>query len=357
MLLVIAAGAAATIAAARSSYQPDFEVYTRAARAIAADANPYPHVGSAAVFSQHAFVYPYATALAFSPFGWMPHALARTLFVMLEFAALVLTAVLLSRPRERVAALALVLLSAPSLRSVQVGALGPVLCALLASSWRFRSRSVTSGVILAVAAATKLVLVPVLAWPLVTGRVRMVIAAGVSLLVLLAAGFHLGPIGMSSYRQLMVGLSAHEGPGSASLAGALRRLGIAWPVSVVAAGLAAVGLVAAFAVVYRHRADERVVFGAAIVASVVASPIVWSHYYVLVLVVILLFPLPAVRAAWFVAASWVAFPARVDISWPGFDAGPALRVLGGLLLIVAAAHWFAGPPSDGVVTARAGRGR
>ena len=156
----------------------------------------------------------------------------------------------------------------------------------------------------------KLFLWPVLGWLLISRRYR---AAGVASSLTgatLMAGWLCGPLDFRSYTSLLHVLSGIEAPHASSFSGLLlswhASLSLATTVSTGTA-LVLLGLVGYWA---RRRqtspGEDALAFGTAVLAALLASPIVWHHYYLLLTV-----PLVAVtRSVWpFVAlslASWVA---------------------------------------------------
>ena len=191
--------------------------------------------------------------------------------------------------------------------------------------------------------ACKLFLAPLLVWLLLARRYRTFAYASACTLALLALSFALGPIGPGPYLQVLSQLGAHEATSGFGLFGALMNARL--PPAAAQAIAIAVAL-AIFAAAYLHlrrSADERVVYGAAVVASLVLTPVLWSHYLILLSAVLLVL---AARRRWFVVllvVSWVLSPphgvyldtdAIEDITsagaWPAV--GGSLLVLVGALI-------------------------
>ncbi|HKC26613.1 MAG TPA: hypothetical protein VKB75_01255, partial [Jatrophihabitans sp.] len=78
---------------------------------------------------------------------------------------------------------------------------------------------------------------------------------------------------------------AHEGPHSSSITAALSHLDASGLALTIGPMLLAAAIVAFGWARYRSSGDEAIVFCACVVASVVASPIVWSHYFTLLVII------------------------------------------------------------------------
>jgi alpha-1,2-mannosyltransferase len=284
----------------------DLDVFLRAGHAVAHGLSLYPVPSSRAVYSGSSFVYPYFAAWPFAPLAGLSPDLARAVFFAL-CAYAVVAAALPSADGDPWAAV-LVLCTSFTITGLQLGALSPLLFAGVVFLWRLRDRPVALGLLAAPVIASKLFLLPLLGWLLLARRYRAFAWASVSTIALLAAGFIAGPLGPASYAQLLTSLGTHETRAGFGLIGALINLGLA---PGVAEGSAAVLAAGVFALAYIHRrrtGDERTLYGAGIVSSLLLCPVVWSHY--LVLLPAALLALGASRR-WFVAlalASWAIAP-------------------------------------------------
>jgi hypothetical protein len=125
---------------------------------------------------------------------------------------------------------------------------------------------------------------------------------------LLAAGFALGPIGPQDYAQLLSQLGHHEAQAGFSLTGAMMTAGLSFTAAEVLAAIIAGAVVITAYVGFRRLRNEHILFCGAAAASLIASPVVWSHYLVL-----LAAPFLAMRAKRrlllaLAVASWVISP-------------------------------------------------
>ena len=286
----------------------DLEVFLRAGHALLRGLRVYPNPSSPAVYSGSAFVYPYVAVLPFIPLAAVTGALATTLFFAAGAGAVV-SASFLASGRDGLIAL-LVLGTAFTITGLQLGALSPLLFAGAVFLWRLRDRPVAFGVLAAAVVGSKLFLIPLLAWPLLVGRRRAFAWAACSVLSLLAVGFAIGPLGPLAYVQLLAQLGAHEARAGFGLTGALMSAGLAPVAAEVVAALVAATVLGATYVRFRQTRDEPVLFCGAIVASLIASPVLWSHYLVLLAAVLLARGAPRRSFLLLALASWVLAPSH-----------------------------------------------
>ena len=147
----------------------DFAIFRLAGRAVLHGHSPYVHPTLKLLAANDRFVYPTPFAVPFIPFAAVPENVGAVAFLALSTAA-VLGSLWLLGVRDR-RCYGLALLGLPAFGALGIGALGPVLLVLSALGWRYRDRTI-AGVPLALAAAAKLFLWPVLVWLLVTRRFR-----------------------------------------------------------------------------------------------------------------------------------------------------------------------------------------
>jgi hypothetical protein len=113
-------------------------------------------------------------------------------------------------------------------------------------------------------------------------------------------------------------LGAHEARAGFGLIGALLNSGVSSAAAQAVAFALALGVLAAAYLHYRRARDERIVYCAALVASLMLTPVLWSHYLLLIAAALL-----AIRArpAWFLLlalASWAIAPPhgfQLDHEW------------------------------------------
>jgi hypothetical protein len=263
----------------------DFGIFRGAARLVIHGRSPYPAASlhSFAHFDQ--FVYPPATAILFAPVAELPIWVARVLMLVLGVACIFAALRLLGVRDWRCYGLSI--LSTPAINTIALGEVTSILLLGAAATWHYRSRPAATGTIAALSAVFKVLLWPLGVWLLATRRwraaiVAMVVAASVTLAGWAVIGF----VGMSSYPRLLHVLSQAEQGVSYSPVALLRLSGTA----ATAFSAALVVLVAAaVALAARGTDGDRRAFAIAVIGSIIATPIVWEHYLLLLFVPIALY--------------------------------------------------------------------
>lgn len=284
----------------------DLQVLLQAGRAAPDGLAVYPSPSSPAVYSGASFVYPYLTVWPFVPLAALPIWLATAVFFVIVLGA-ILTASVLGSERDPVIAV-LVLATSFTLTGLQLGTLSPLLLAGAVFLWRLRDHPVAFGLLAGPVVASKLFLVPLLAWPLLARRHRAFAWASACTTVLIAGGFALGPLGPSAYARLLSVLGAHEAKSGFGVTGAFMTAGLGPAVSEAAAGIFAAAVLVAVYLRFRQTHEEAVLFCGAVVASLIATPVLWSHYLALLAAALLAAAAPR---RWFLLlalASWVIAP-------------------------------------------------
>ncbi len=310
----------------------DIEVFLRAGGAVGHGRDPYPPPGSAEISSGFAYVYPYLVAFGFVPLSWLGRygALA---FIALSVAALIAAAHLAGAREART--YALVVMASCTITGLQMGTLNAVLFLGLAALWRCRDRPVSAGMIAAAVIYAKLFLAPVWLWLVLTRRATASAVAAVAVTVLFALAELISPVGTRAYLGMLTVLSRTEAPMGLSLTGLLVNSGLGFTMASWIARVAALGLLIACWLRMRHTADERTLYAGTLAAALVASPIIWSHYLLLLVAPLLVIaPTPDASGSRpplvvFAVASWfVVTPHR---------SGPVGFAVGGVLLTLLAA--------------------
>jgi alpha-1,2-mannosyltransferase len=280
----------------------DFHTFWLAGRDYLHGRDPYPRAISGNITHGDWFVYPAPVAALFAPLGALPYSVAAGLMTVLLVAAAAGALWLVGVRDWRCYTLAFG--TVVLLKALNLGTITPLLMLAVAACWRLRRRGWPLAAALAAAVLLKLFLWPLLVWALVTGRRRatvhaVLIAAAVSLVAWL-------PIAGSftRYPSLLHQLAVHEGWAGFGLAGVAYGAGASHAaaalVATCAAPLAAVGIWQA-----GRRMSERRALAVAVVVSVLASPVVWGHYFALTLVCVALLS-PELSLAWFVPlALWL----------------------------------------------------
>jgi alpha-1,2-mannosyltransferase len=307
--------------ASAGEHHSDFGTFWRAGRAVLHGATPYPLPAS---LPAHAgptfapFVYPPVTAFAFAPFAVLPYRAAAVAFFVVSLAAVVLSLRLLGVRDVR--CYGVVLASPPVFASTVLGTVTPLLLLGVAAGWRYRERAVALGLLVAAVVTAKLFLWPVWLWLVRTRRFRaaaVAAAAGAAALVVPWAAIDFA--GLREYPELLHRLTGLVGWKSYSLA----ALGAGPLVPVLA--LLALAAAAVFV-----RGDGRLLL-AALGVALLATPILWPHYLLLLLV-----PLALARPAF--SPAWLA-PLVLWVDAAGSSGGSATRIAALLGLAAAGLAW------------------
>lgn len=251
----------------------DFHIFWIAGKHYLHGHSPYGHSVS------EAFVYPPPAALLFAPLALLPYHVAAGVFLVVSLAA-VLGALWLLGVRDRLL-YAATFLSPAVLTALTIGTITPLLLLGLAAVWHFRDRR---GVAIPVAllVVLKLFLWPVLVWLLLTGRKRAAAESLVlSLALTLVTWAWLGFADITRYPSILEQLVRAEGAKSYALAsGRVAEL--------------LLGGVVVGALLIGRRLGERRLFAIAIVGAILASPIIWLHYFALLAIVFAVLEAPLV---------------------------------------------------------------
>ena len=293
-LFVLAA--VATAVAKQAPGATDFGAFWHSGRAVLDGRSPYPPAASlphaAERLSFVPFVYPAPAAVALVPLAVLPFGVANLLWLALGVAAVALALRLLGVTDWRCAAL--VYASFPADSALAEGTFSPLLLLAVAAAWRWRDHALRCGAAVAAAVVCKLFLWPLVAWVVLTRRLRAAAGAAVlaafSIVVSWAAG---GFDGLRGYPALLGRLTSLVGPNSFSLYALGRSAGVGAHAAELVPVAVAFVVVAAFA----RRGDRAGICGA-LAATLIATPILWPHYLML-LVVPLALAAPSFGALWF----------------------------------------------------------
>jgi hypothetical protein len=306
----------------------DLDVFLTAASKVVHGASPY-------VFqADKTYAYPPLLAFLAAPFEQLSAGAATLAWTLLSLAAIALALWLLGVRDWRCYALTAVF---PFTRSaVDLGTVGPLLLLAVAVLWRWRDRIIEPAVAVGAAVALKLFLWPLAVWLALTRRVVPALAAvgigvGLALIPWAVIGFR----GIGDYPGLLHHLSDDEATSSYSVVALVVRAHLPESVGVAVSLLAAVALLAAAAWIAR---DERrtprdrdvATLTLALAAALAASPIVWVHYFLLLLVPLAL-ARPRLSLLWLVP--FVYYPLG-ESAWPAGDARKlALALVATLVLL------------------------
>jgi alpha-1,2-mannosyltransferase len=283
----------------------DVDVFLRAGDAAARGLQVYPTAGTPAVYSGFSFVYPYFALWPFILLAELPTVMGTA--IVFSISALAVMAACMVGTRDGPWRAVFVLCTAFTITGLQLGALSPLLFAGVVFLWRARGRPrlfVLAGPVI----ACKLFLAPLLVWLLLARRYRALAWASGSAIALLSVGFVLGPIDPTQYLSMLAQLGAHEARSGFGLIGALMNAGIGMSVAQASSWALALVVVLAVRHWYRRTHDERVLFCAGIVVSLLLTPVLWSHYLVVLAAALLAYDAPR---RWFVLlalTSWAISP-------------------------------------------------
>jgi alpha-1,2-mannosyltransferase len=289
----------------------DFRTFWRAAQSVTAGHSPYPSL--AAIRDNHSlagdyeyFVYPPPFAYALVPLGLLPYGLAAGLWLALLIACVGGALWALEVRDWRCYGLAFAVI--PTLSAVRLGAVTPVLMLLAALAWRYRDEPLKCGVAVGSVVLLKLFLWPLLVWLVITRRFRatwVAFCGGALVTGVTWAG--LGEDGPLQYVRLLRALTRVEAVQSYSLVALADRINL--PDPQISWLLLAVPLLLWVASWCRGRSGRELdttVFAATVVAALLLTPILWVHYFALLLVPVAL-ARPKLSADWgLIALFWLA---------------------------------------------------
>ena len=267
---------------------------------------PYAHGAWYPAEPAVGMVYPAPAGLLFALFALVPRGVGDVAFTALCAAAALLALRTLGVRDWR--PYGVVMLWPPFISGWQTANVSMLLLLGIALLWRARSRPVPAGLLLAAMVSLKLFLWPLAIFLLATRRMRAVAWAAAGFVAISAASWAvLGFDEISRYRTVLrefAPLRADDGHG---LIGLLERFGAA-PTAAYAVALPLAVLAAAACLPVARRGLEAEAFVLALAASLLATPILWLHYLVL-LAVPLALRHPRLHPMWLAPlALWAAVP-------------------------------------------------
>jgi hypothetical protein len=289
------------------------KAYYPAARRLLHGGSPYA-VTHQDVVAGTAFVYPALSAVAFAPFALIGPGLSQHLYMLLCL-TMVPGALWAMRVRDwRV--YGVVLLWFPMIIGWQGENISVPLMLLLALAWRNRDRPIAAGLVTAVAISLKPFFWPLGLWLLATRRWRAAAwAFGWGLLVNLLAWGIVGFDEIHAYLRLSAQVTDALWRGGYSMLAVAHHLGFGRGVGEVL--LVAVSAAVGVALIYKGfvKRQDREAMALAVALMLVASPLVWVHYFVLLLV-----PIALARSRFGVIwvapiAMWALPPATTVAGW------------------------------------------
>jgi alpha-1,2-mannosyltransferase len=295
---------------------PDFnQEFWVASHRLVVGLNPYDrgwmHIGKGV-----AYPYPALTALVFAPFAILPHQLAAWLFTAANIGAVFLTQRLLGVRDARVYGVALVW--PVVIDAWQTGNLTLVLALGIAWLWRSRDHPWIAGALVACMISLKPFIWPLALWLLVTRRyAALAYAVVVGVCVNVVAWAVVGFNQLHAYNSVVNAVTDamwRRGYEPASVAlhlGASHSL--AYAIGVVIA--VAIGVACAYAGL---RGDSQRALTLCIALALVATPVLWTHYFALLIVPMAL-ARPRLGWVWFVPLVMWVCPVN-PMPWQAFVA-------------------------------------
>ena len=283
----------------------DFRPFYRAAEDMLAGRNPYPEHDALLTASGHPYVYPPLPGLAAAALTILPVGVASVLVMaVLVLVALAIPFVLgVSDWR----CYGMVLLWPPVISAIQTGNVTLWLALAAAVCWRFRERVLVVAATLGAALAVKFLLLPLLVWLFAARRfasaaLAVVVGAGLVLASWAVIGFD----GFTGYPDLLRRLDDAVGDDAYTVLNLARDLGADAAVAHVLWLAIGVGLLLWCGLVARS-GDEPSSFVLALAASLALSPLVWLHYFALLIVAVAV-ARPRLGFIWFVPLATVVAP-------------------------------------------------
>ena len=252
-------------------------------------------------------------------------------------------------PRWAVAGTVLLLLSSPLLKTLALGQIYPVLTTGLVAAWISdrRGRTLISGGALGLVVALKPSLAPIVLWPIVRRRWKALSATlATAATATLVGAVVVGPGATLDWLGLLSDDTVNPFWDNASLSSAAARLftenesakpiaTLPWMVPVAYA----LGIVAVVFTALRIRHGPEVALWALVAASLLASPIAWHNYLVLLGPGVLLLLARGWGAAGFLLLALQAIHPYWPALWAGKDTVPATLALT-LYFYILVAHWI-----------------
>jgi hypothetical protein len=309
----------------------DLEIFLRAAGKVLHAASPYAYE------ADKTFAYPPFLAWLVAPLHPLSGSAAGFVWTLLSLAMVAAALWLLELRDWRCYALAFVFLFTRS--SIDLGTIEPLLLLAVAAAWRWRDRVLEPAAAVGAAIVLKLFLWPLGVWLAVTHRVRAaVVAVGFAVGLGLVGWAAIGFAGIGDYGGVLRRLANDESTSSYSVVALGVRAHMPLVAARIVAALVTVALLAAAVWVARDqrrtpRDRDVAALTLTLAAAFAASPIVWVHYFLLLLVPLALVR-PRLSLLWFVP---FAFQPLGEAAWPAGDARKLGLALAATLVILGAA--------------------
>jgi hypothetical protein len=175
-----------------------------------------------------------------------------------------------------------------------------------ALAWHHRERTVVAAVAVAITAVLKVFLWPLGIWLLATRRWRAAaICIGVGIALLIGSWAVIGFAGFRSYPTLLHVIERIEAPASYSI---VALVGIGGGAATAVTAVLALAMAAAIVLAASAPDGDKRAFTVAVLAALIATPLLWLHYLLLLYVPIALCR-PRLSLLWFLPVLLWATPA------------------------------------------------
>jgi alpha-1,2-mannosyltransferase len=324
VLVLFATATLAVLASAGATLGYDAVAYFQASERLRVGQPLYdPAVEVAGGFSL--FLYPPPFALAVVPFTLLPAPLGLWAWLAALVAAFLAgTALLPVRPGVRWSIVLLAAVSFPFLYAVKLGQVGPLLYLAFAIGWRWIDRARATGLAVAAGSLAKLQPALLFGWMIVTRRWRALAVGLAAVAVVVAATTVL--VGVSAWSDYVALLGRINKPITTPQNLSFGAVAYAAGVSADAAAAiqwASVAGTLAVTVFAWFRRDAVTGFLVGVVASQLLSPVLWSHYALLLLLPVALL---LERRHWWAAAipllTWAPTPVIYPLVFAAGLLGP-----------------------------------
>ena len=322
------------------------QAFWPAGQAVLHGHSPYPPADPDVLTRGASFVYPPIVAIALVPISLLPVGVATALATLATLAALVATLRALGVRDWRCYSASLA--SPAVLGCIQTAAFSAFLALAIALAWRWRAHGRAAACLVVAAIAAKLFLWPLLLWLAVARGTRSALAAALGAVAVVMVPWLAGFPGLREYPRLLSLLADVEGGHAFTPRALALSLGSTTTMAEAAALLLGAAVLIAAGVRARRPEAERATLALAVLAGLLLSPVVWSHYFVVLLPVI---AIARPRMGW----AWMMLPA-LWLSGGAWSAANGLEVAVGLAVMVLAVvpALSLDPPLGGVVAGSSG---
>ena len=292
----------------------DFHVaYWPAAHRLINGLSPYA-VTPKQIRGGTAFVYPVLSALVFAPFALLSRGTAEIIYMLLCLACVPAILRTLEVRDWRIYGVAV--LWSPVFVAWQSGNVTLPLALMAALTWRHRERPWVAGLLTAAAVSLKPFVWPLGLWLLATRRWKAAAwSVGFAVLINLLAWGVTGYSEIHTYLHLSGAVTKALWHGGYSMLAIAHHLGFGRGAGELLLALASGGAAAAVIYLGAFKRREPDALAVAVLLMLLASPLLWSHYFALLLVPLAL-SRPRLRPVWMLPLlMWLVPPRQPVYGW------------------------------------------